>query len=246
MVKRIIHKIFNILGLSISKKPKKYHYFRNEAMVAGIKRFYAKNIEINAIIDVGAAEGSWSLSANEFFPDAKYLLFEPLIERATELKELCKNNPNFYFVAKAAGNNASYINFNVSSDLDGSGVSDSDEINDHLRKVEVCRIDEEVKKQNLKGPYLIKLDTHGFEVPIIEGCTDIINNVNLFIIECYGFHITKDSLLFWEMCKYMDNLGFKLIEIIDVFNRPKDNTFWQCDAFFAPKSLFNPTDKSYT
>jgi FkbM family methyltransferase len=245
MLKKIIRKTFDVFGLTINKKPKKYSYYRNEAMIAGLQRFYDKNIAINTILDVGAAEGSWSLSANEFFPNAKYLLLEPLTERKTELEKLCKNNPNFQFVSKAAGNRASFINFNVSEDLDGSGVSDSEEISEYIRQVEVTRIDEELKLKQLKGPYLIKLDTHGFEIPILEGCSEIINEVNLFIIECYGYHITKDSLLFWEMCDYMDKLGFKLIEIIDVFNRPKDNTFWQCDAFFAPKKFFNSTDNSY-
>lgn len=236
MLKKIIHFIFNTLGLTVSKKPKQYDYFRNEAMVAGLKRFHDNHIEINSIIDVGAAAGTWSLGANEIFPNANYLLFEPLIEREKELIQVCKSNSNFKFVAKAAGTQTSFINFNISEDLDGSGVSDSLEINDHIRKVEVVRIDDEVQKQNLKGPYLIKLDTHGFEVPILEGCDNIINEVNLFIIECYGFHLIKGSLLFNEMCDLMVKKGFRLFDIVDIMRRSKDHAFWQCDAFFIRKN----------
>ncbi|RYE45276.1 MAG: hypothetical protein EOP48_22205 [Sphingobacteriales bacterium] len=61
------------------------------------------------------------------------------------------------------------------------------------------------------------------------------NQVSCFIIECYGFQIAEKSLLFWEMCRYMDELGFRLFDIVDVMNRPKDGAFWQCDAFFLRK-----------
>jgi FkbM family methyltransferase len=245
MIKKTIHLIFNTLGLTISKKPKQYSYYRNEAMIAGLQRFHDNHIEINSIIDVGAAAGTWSLGANEIFSKAKYLLFEPLLEREKELKEVCKSNTNFKFVPKAAGNQTSFINFNISEDLDGSGVSDSLEINEHVRKVEVVRIDDEIKKYDLKGPYLIKLDTHGFEVPILEGCENIIDEVNLFIIECYGFHLIKGSLLFNEMCDLMDKKGFRLFDIVDIMRRPKDKTFWQCDAFFIRKTHSNFNNNNY-
>lgn len=235
ILKKIIHSFFNNLGLTINKKPKKFNYFRNEAMISGLQRFRNNKIEISSIIDVGAAAGTWSLGAKEIFPDANYLLFEPLIERENELNSLCRENSNFRFIPKAAGSSSSFINFGVSDDLDGSGVSDSLETNEHIRKIEVVRIDDEVRKHQLQGPYLIKLDTHGFEVPIIEGCDKIIDEVNLFIIECYGFHLINGSLLFNEMCDLMDKKGFRLFDIVDIMRRPKDNAFWQCDAFFIRK-----------
>jgi hypothetical protein len=101
--------------------------------------------------------------------------------------------------------------------------------------VQVIRLDDAVKEGGLTGPFLVKLDTHGFEVPILEGCSGIVDQVSLFIIECYGFQIADNSLLFWEMCQYMDCLGFRLFDIVDIMHRPKDGSFWQCDAFFIRK-----------
>jgi len=88
----------------------------------------------------------------------------------------------------------------------------------------------------LKGPYIIKLDTHGYEVPIIEGSEKTLKETQLLIIECYGFEISPFSLLFWEMCNYLKDKGFRLIDIVDIELRPKDGAFWQCDAFFVPDS----------
>jgi FkbM family methyltransferase len=184
---------------------------------------------------VGAAAGSWSLSAFELWPDSSFILFEPLEERNAELKALDSRFANFHFIPAAAGKEKGQVSFYVSGDLDGSGVATGVSNDPNIRTVNVVSIDEEVMKLELKGPYLVKLDTHGFEVPIIEGAQKILPHVSVFIIECYGFQIAEKSLLFWEMCKYMDHLGFRLFDIVDVMNRAKDGAFWQCDAFFLRK-----------
>jgi len=212
-------------------------YFRNIHMIKGMERIKPFiSPDVKTIVDIGAAEGSWALSAKEFWPDANFLLFEPLAERAEELNLLCNQNPGFYFIPSAAGKDEGGIQFAVTADLDGSGMAEGTKHNGEIRTVNVTSIDNQVKQLNLAGPYIIKLDTHGYEVPIIEGCVDIMDQVSLFIIECYGLQIAKDSLLFWEMCAFMDSKGFGLIDIIDVAHRPADNAFWQCDAFFIPKT----------
>jgi FkbM family methyltransferase len=242
--------MFNQLGISISRKrptlaEPQYDYYRNDLMIAGLQHAKDRGLTLNTIVDVGAAAGSWSLSALEFWPYANYVLLEPLEERKAELDALCAKHPNFHFIPAAAGKEKGTVNFYVSGDLDGSGVAD--ELNGATisRAVPVISIAGELSKMKLEPPYLIKLDTHGFEVPILEGCASILPDVSLFIIECYGFQIAKDSLLFWEMCRYMDEKGFRLIDIVDIINRPKDHAFWQCDAFFAPAHLDIFKNNSY-
>lgn len=246
-MKKIIKKVFSVLGLQVSRKQAAsptYDYFRNEQMFQGLVRCKRRGIEVNTIIDVGAASGSWSLSASELWPECNYVLFEPLIERKAELEVLCANKKNFHFVGTAAGKDNGTVDFHVSHDLDGSGVAGG-KGSQNLRTVEITSITDQVRLLNTPGAYIVKLDTHGFEIPIIEGCKEILKDISLFIIECYGFHITSDSLLFWEMCRYMEEKGFRLIDIIDVSHRPKDLAFWQCDAFFAPASLPIFNDNSF-
>jgi FkbM family methyltransferase len=199
------------------------------------------NLPVRTIIDVGAAAGSWSLMAEQFWPECTFVLFEPLEERKEQLQALTREKSNFLFVPCAAGSDESPINFHIAEDLDGSGFASGSVSNSEIRKVAVRRIDHEIKTLGLVGPYVVKLDTHGYEVPILEGCAGILHDVELFIIECYGFRIVEGSLLFWEMCREMERLGFSLFDLVDVMHRPKDGAFWQCDAFFLRKgnSLFN-------
>lgn len=210
-------------------------------MMMGIRRFASLDLPINVVIDVGAAAGTWSTKASIVWPYASYLLVEPLVERKSVLESLASQHSNFRYFPFAAGNATSSLDFLITEDLDGSGVASSISDRSQVRSVPVIRLDDVVKENNKKGPYVVKLDTHGFEVPIIEGCSGFLNEVSLFIIECYGFKIADNSLLFWEMCQYMDRLGFRLFDIVDVMYRPRDGAFWQCDAFFIKNTneIFN-------
>jgi len=214
----------------------------NDQMFNGLARLKQLDISINTIIDIGAAAGSWTLLAKKLWPDCAYVLFEPLEERTDELNKLAELNTNIFIVPYAAGKTISETRFHVTDDLDGSGIAaNAGSSSENVRVVKQTTVDTEIKKCQLPGPYLVKLDTHGYEIPILEGCEEVIKNVSAFIIECYGFQIAENSLLFWEMCRYMDNLGFRLCDIVDIMNRPKDGVFWQCDAFFIRKdnALFN-------
>jgi len=210
-------------------------------MAGGLKRFRNLGFPVRTIVDVGAAAGSWSLMAEQIWPECTFVLFEPLEERKEHLQSLAQEKSNFLFVPCAAGSDESFVNFRIAPALDGSGIASGTTLGGEIRKVAVRRIDNEINRLGLAGPYIVKLDTHGYEVPILEGCAGIIPNVELFIIECYGFRIADGSLLFWEMCREMDRLGFALFDLVDVMHRPKDGAFWQCDAFFIRKGnpLFN-------
>jgi len=240
-MRNAIKRLLSLVGLEVRLKRKvettKY-YYQSAEMTTALERLRPLiSNDIYTFVDVGAAVGDWSLCAKQFWPNAKFVLCEPLAERAAVLDNLCNSNKDFYFLPVAAGKEEGEIQFSVTDDLDGSGSAEGlDSKTGNIRTVAVKRIDEELRRLDLTGPYIIKLDTHGFEVPIIEGCQDILKEVSLFIIECYGLRLTKNSLLFWEMCEYMDKKGFGLIDIIDITRRPIDNAFWQCDAFFIPKT----------
>jgi FkbM family methyltransferase len=241
-MKKLINFLLLPLGLEVRRRkpPRLVH---NEQMFAALERFSVLNQKVFTIIDVGAARGEWSIDAKQLWPNAAFLLFEPLDEQRLQLERLAQSYKNFHIVNAAAGKTKGKEKFYVADDLDGSGVASNAE-GLRTRDVAVTTIQDEVERLDLDGPYIIKLDTHGYELPILQGCTKLLPNVSLFIIECYGFQVAKDSLLFWEMCKHMDSLGFRVFDLVDVMRRPVDNCFWQADIFFIRKDhgLFQRKD----
>ena len=83
---------------------------------------------------------------------------------------------------------------------------------------------------------MIKLDTHGFEIPILEGASETLKSTELLIIETYNYQLTPDSLKYFQICEYLSQLGFSSIEMVDHALRSYDYSFWQMDTFFIPSS----------
>lgn len=89
-----------------------------------------------------------------------------------------------------------------------------------------------MEANDLKGPYLLKLDTHGFEVPIFNGAKSTLLNTNIIIVETYNFDLTKESLKFWEICDFLEKKGFRPVDMMEPMFRPKDESLWQMDLVF--------------
>lgn len=237
-MKRIIRSFFRLFGLEVKKaapvssqQTVKPVPISKDSMSAALQRLRKNGVQPACVIDLGAAAGTWTIECMKHFPSSSYLLFEPLEERKNELKALAAINKNVQPVFAAVGNRLGTVSFVVSDDLDGSGVYDA-ESGGGNRKVDLVTIDHVVNDKKIAGPFLIKFDTHGFEVPILDGASDTLSRTDAIIMECYGFRIAENSLLFSEMCLYMEKLGFRLADIVSVMRRPGDQLFWQCDAVF--------------
>jgi hypothetical protein len=85
----------------------------------------------------------------------------------------------------------------------------------------------------LPGPYLMKFDVHGFELAILRGAEKTLANTSLLIMECYNFEIAPDMLLFYDMCRYLHERGFRVADISEPLWREHDKVFWQADFFFV-------------
>ena len=203
-------------------------------MQAALERAAARGLEVRTVVDIGAARGRWTQKALALFPDARFLLIEPLEEHRGELEALRREVPRVDFAIAAAGDSRSEVALTVTPDLDGSGVYDPNHPN--ARKVPLTTLDHALGERALPGPYLLKFDTHGFEVPILAGAEATLRQTALIVMEVHNFQLSARSLRFHEMCAHLDSLGFRCADLADVSLRPKDKLLWQADFFFLPKT----------
>lgn len=179
------------------------------------------------VIDIGAAEGKWSLEAAEVWPQADFILVEPLLERQAELEKLA-HSKGWTCHSMLAGNKKQIVEFTVTDDLDGSGVYQHNA--GEKRLVPMCPLDDFLP---LEGRGFLKLDTHGFEGPILDGASHLLKQVDLLMIEVYGSYISPSCLLFDQLASLLrEKYGFRVAHIINVMNRPGDRIFWQADFVF--------------
>jgi FkbM family methyltransferase len=194
-----------------------------------------RGFEVGSVIDVGASNGSWSAVCERHFRNSRYLLVEAQTQHEAALISYCSKRPNSEYVIAAAGDKVGVAYFDDSS-LFG-GVASPVATTYARKEVRMTTLDAEVVSRGLPGPYLLKLDTHGFEVPILQGAkAHVLRNASIVIIETYNFRILNDSLLMDEMVRYMRDLGFAVVDICEPLWRRRDGFFWQIDLLFAPSS----------
>lgn len=200
-------------------------------MASMLQRLAGRGIPVRTVIDIGASDGKWSIACMEYFPEALYLAVEPLEERRKALESARRRFTSFdYAICAAGGVDGEEVSLNVTADLDGSTV---DGQNPGVKRT--CRIrtiDSLLTEKNLPGPYLLKFDTHGYEMPILSGCGDVLKNTTAIIMEVYNFQLTPTSLRFHDMCAHLERLGFRLADIAEPMLRSYDNAFWQIDMLF--------------
>lgn len=209
--------------------------FEMEGLLA---RAAARRVKIGTWIDVGASDGSWSRLAHRHFSNAKFLLFEPLAERQAALAAM-RDQYGFMAVAAAAGAAVGTVKFAIDPALDGSGVAAETEAT--TRTVPVVTIRQEVLTRALPGPFGIKLDTHGYELPVLEGAGDLLGQAELIVIESYNFELVPGCLRFHGLIAWLESRGFRCCDLADPMRRPRDGALWQMDLAFAPatSSIFS-------
>lgn len=139
------------------------------------------------MIDVGVARGTRELY--EAFPDANYLLIEPLSERTAALERIVTSRVKGEYVIAAVGSAAGVATLHVeptasakSSVLERTAAtSTGDEL--EQREVPVVTIDGVVDERGLEGPFGLKIDTEGFEVEVIRGATKTLEQCQFVIVE---------------------------------------------------------------
>jgi FkbM family methyltransferase len=237
MLKKLIQSIFNSLGYQVSKLssiPEIYIEKSNAfTMLDAIKRCQQRGTQVSSVIDISASNGQWSELCMQAYPNAFYHLIEAQEPHKPALEKFKTNHKNVEFTITAAGRHVGEIYFDNTGLF--SGLASETPLAQNCIKVPVTTIDEEIRKHKLQAPFLIKLDTHGFEVPILEGAAETLKFTNIVIIEAYNFQLRDTALYFFEMCEYMRNIGFLPIDIVDLMDRKKDNALWQMDIFFIPK-----------
>jgi FkbM family methyltransferase len=195
-------------------------------------RSQSRDNSIQTVIDIGASDGRWSLVARRYFPNAGYFLIEARKEHEPALRRLKRTYHNIDYVIAAAGDINGQIYFDASH-LFG-GIASHTPFEQNCVIVPVTTVDQEVCRRQLKPPFLLKLDTHGFEVPIFYGAQQTLRQTRMIVVETYNFTITSDSLRFHDMCRFLEDQGFRCVDLCDPLHRPRDHALWQIDLCFMP------------
>jgi FkbM family methyltransferase len=210
---------------------------------SALRRLAARGTQFCTVIDVGASDGHWSRKLAAALPGQKnFVMIEAQTLHRDGLTRFQADFANTRTVLAAAGSQQGEIYFEANDPWGGVAAERPNNQTGNWIRVPMTTIDREVEASGFPGPYLIKLDTHGYEVPILDGAKQTLAKTEVLVIECYNLKIAASARRFPEFCLHLENLGFRCIDLFDPFYRPSDGTLWQMDLIFmrGDRPEFNP------
>ena len=102
-------------------------------------------------------------------------------------------------------------------------------------EVDIVRLDSffqlGILPPSFHGAYL-KLDVQGFEMKVLEGCTQLLRFVKAIEVELSVQEVYHGSSKYYEVIQYLENRGFGIVSWTDVLLDPASQFVIQADAIF--------------
>ena len=241
-MKKIIKKI---IPYSLRRKIKRYVLLRSELELPGILDELDPDMKI--IFDIGANVGNVSMNLIEAFPGAIVYSFEP----GHKTFELLKQNLlawgekgrsklfklGFYDEAKEGRLNIT--NFNGANSMLNL-TQEYKTMNPKIRpkgseSIDLIRLDDFVKENNIKHIDLVKIDVEGVEKQVLLGGREAFTNIiDTVLIEISFVRTPRRSGEYIELFKLMHEFGFSPAKIYDLAHSTgsKDWKLAQFDCVF--------------
>ena len=234
---------------------------RSAAVIAGTAGFEVKparssplarlrdaDVAVATVFDVGAALGDWSRECAKTFPEARYLLVEPLHEFSAALARVTASLSAAEHVRVAAAAADGDLSFNVHADLVGSSVyreAEGASVDGVPRTVPAVSLDTLARERKAVGPYLLKVDVQGAELEVLRGGQHVLRETQAVILEVSFIEFFDGGSLAHEVIAEMSNRGFVVYDILDLIDRPLDGTLAQANVVFVPEASPTRRHKSF-
>jgi FkbM family methyltransferase len=201
-----------------------------------LRRLKGRGFNPDFIIDAGASDGVWSRAIVQLFPEARFLLIEPLLSRYRARSSLrsIEAHPNFELIEVALLDKEGKVEMQVSGDIYNSstlgvrltGVEE-------IIKVPAVMLDALVRTRDFRGRGLLKIDVQYAEHLVLDGAKNLLqNNLDAVIIEMTLRREHPDSYTFIEICNKMRHLGFDYEDDAGEWRSPIDGRLEQKDVLF--------------
>ncbi len=233
VVEAAIRGLINSCGFEVRRS-----HFR-ASLVGALRQARSAGLAIKSVIDVGAAFGDFTLRCHTVFPEARYLLVEPLEEYTPYLTRVLTTVPGAEHIQVAASETRGEVVIHVHPDLEGSSIyleQEDSGVNGVPRTVPAMSLDDITHERNFKAPYLVKIDIQGAELAVLRGGKDTLRETDYLLLEVSLFEFFKGGPQIYDVITFMKSRGFVVYDILQLQHRPLDNALSQVDLVFVKET----------
>jgi FkbM family methyltransferase len=198
-----------------------------------------KYFEPKSILDIGANVGQFYNEIKNIFPNSYYYLIE-----GSESCEVVLETFNVDYSICLLSDTEKEVDFYIRKNeprctgnsiyRENTSFYDDDQI--IVEKKQTKTLSNLLNNQTFD---LIKIDVQGSEIDIINGGLDIIKEAKGILMEVSLMEYNQNAPTKEFVYEYMDNLGFKPVELIGNINHPLTYELIQQDILFLNKKYDN-------
>jgi FkbM family methyltransferase len=237
----VVNRLLAPFGFSLQRRNATPRASGENAMA----RLPALGLAPQTVIDIGAAYGDWSAVAAPLFPEARFVLVEPLAEFAPFLERRASELPKATVIAAAAGRAAGRAGLHVHPDFVGTSLRPEAGIAETKRHVDVRTIDEIVEGEAADAPFVLKLDVQGAELDALAGAAKTLAHTEVVQLETLLFPFYDGGPELADVVAFMREANFVVYDVVDLGYRPLDGALAQADLLFVPESSPLRSDRAY-
>lgn len=209
-------------------------------MVRAFRRLKTLGFTPDAVLDIGASSGIWSYTLSSVYPDARYVLVDPLFSRYPS-----KNLRDAFEVIECAiAEKSGKLKLQVSNDLYNSSLVAVGSVATTVEEfeVEIKTVDEVVAEKQVKGRIVLKLDVQFAEHLALEGAVKALaQQVDVVMLELTLERLAPQAKVFREMLELMSGYGFDYFDEVGEWRHPGTGRLEQKDVLFVRKGLLGPS-----
>lgn len=198
--------------------------FRHRVM-AGVEHRSIFLQPFATVIDIGANRGQFALVAREY-GCKKIISFEPLPEAASVFRELFASDPAVSMHMVAIGECDEQKRMHLSARDDSSSLLEIGKTQSDIfsgtheigtTEIEVRRLEQCLRSDEIVSPALLKLDVQGYELQALKGCNPLLDRFDAIYCECSFVELYKGQHLANDVIVYLYGLGYGFAGIFNPF-----------------------------
>jgi FkbM family methyltransferase len=180
------------------------------------------------IVDVGAAEGTWSRMAARIWPNAHLIGFEPNPTNEAKLERTRRQLPQFAYhlcFLGAESGRVTYADRGAQTSLYTEALGNDEA---EMRTLDAC-----YEAELFPQPQLLKLDVQGYELEVLKGGQRVLSGCEAVLAEVSFFRFHPEMPTADDVIAYLKERGFAIYDTMGLLRLPEDDALGHMDLMFV-------------